>query len=65
MLMHLMFLKCIAHNMYNVNNFTNQIKSFPIRVHWVVIEIRVGDILNITRNTSIVSTEVGSLNLSV
>lgn len=45
--------------------YTNQIESFPIRVHGIVIEIRLSGILNITGDTPIVTAEIGSIHLTM
>lgn len=45
--------------------YTNQVESFPIRVHGIVIEIRLSGILNITGDTPIVTAEIGSIHLTM
>lgn len=48
-----------------VRHVCDQIESFPIRVHGIVIEIRLSGILNITGDTPIVTAEIGSVHLTM
>ena len=44
---------------------TNQIESFPVRVHGIMIEVRFSGVLNITIDTPIVAAEVRSVHLAM
>lgn len=44
---------------------TYQIESFPIRIHGVIIKMRLRCILNITCDTPIVAAELRSVDIAV
>lgn len=47
------------------SKFIYQIKSFPVRVHGVIIKMCLGGILDITCNTPVISAKFRTINVAV